>query len=282
MYWLLNVLLALATVAVGFWVSNQDAIGRWRSNRPEITAVPLPSTRESRANPAIAPLGFHSAAEMDELWQRTLFRPERTDAQNAAAVGNEEPAAAQVPMEFVGMGRFDARAAAIIIVREPKGRQRPARPGAATPSGPRQPVDRRPKVYAVGEEVGSTGYLVKEIHFDNVLLVKGNLERVLTLDAGDDGTRVRTNREIRDRQARAVTARQDAAKPTPAATTKPAVAATDPGAPPPPPPPPPLVVPTAAPGRAGGAALTAEERIARARAIRERLLERQKKKNTPD
>jgi hypothetical protein len=176
----------------------------------------------------------------------------------------------------------------------------PAEAGAPEPEGP---PDRH--VYKVGDTVGDSGYTLKEIRLKEkeVVLVRGSEERVLKLETADDqsASRRETAATQAAAQAAAAAAAQaaaaKAAEVAQAPAAKPpaegaAVAVAAAGAPPPPPPMPGAVGVPGAPGAppAGAAPatpaeavagkegtpavpMTREERLERARLLRERILQ---------
>lgn len=177
------------------------------------------------------------------------------------------------------------------VSRAPSVAPAPAEGAAPSPEGP---PDRH--VYKVGDKVGDSGYTLKDIRLKEkeVVLVRGSEERVLKLETNDDESTTR-------RETAAVVppppkpAPDAAGAPKPGGVAGAAVPATPGGLPPgvAPPPAPPVAVPGAGPAGAvagappattgaygpagrdtpGASPMSREERLERARLLRERILQ---------
>jgi len=275
LYWLVNCVLLVVVAFATSWVGQQDAEARWtvrpkggadRSARSKATLAP----KRADVGPARA-----SIDGIDVLWRKTLFRPERTEEVAPETVdGEPAPKPTDTDMELTGMGRINEEAAAIILVKRIRTKRPRRGPGAKTPAKP----EKTKRVYKLGDEVAGTGYVVKEISFNEVLLVRGNEERTLKLESGDASSEQRRTQAAQaEKRAAVVAAAKTQTTPAkmPAGGTK--------TQPPPPPPPPPVAgLPTLpTPGASSKAAqMTREERIKRAREIRERMLARRQKTTT--
>lgn len=295
--WMINVALLVLAGAVTVWVVRHD--GSAAAASPSEEGAPVRPDRKadrrlpSRPEDVIASMRpVLSAADVDVLWQATLFRPERTEDLSVVSAEASAVPAAAFDLELVGLARIGERAVAVIVQHRsaPVRRVLPAgvlgrsplrRPTTPAPEPepapmPEGPPDRH--VYKAGDAIGDSGYSLKEIRFaeKEVVLVRGSEERTLKLETADDQSSSR-------RDAAAVmppTPKPPATlpKPTPAGAEAAAVT-------PPPPPPPPAPgaegaaagtsPATAVPGRALPDAMTTsrEERLERARLLRERLLQ---------
>ncbi|NLF17663.1 MAG: hypothetical protein GX595_10455 [Lentisphaerae bacterium] len=303
--WVVNAALLVLAGAVTVWVVRHD--GRVAASAPSEAKAPgraerkvdrrLPSRPEDAAASARPTL---SAADADVLWQATLFRPERTEDLSVVSAEEDAVPAAALDLELVGLARIGDRAVAVIVQhrgaptrrvlpvggaagvlgRSPLRRPTPPAPEPASAPTPEGPPDRH--VYKTGDAIGDSGYTLKEIRFaeKEVVLVRGSEERTLKLETADDQSSSR-------RESAAVMP----PAPKPAPTAPPAAAAGGDAAaaattPPPLPPPPAPGAPGAegAEGAAAGAgpagrvlpdAMTTsrEERLERARLLRERLLQ---------
>jgi hypothetical protein len=201
--------------------------------------------------------------------------------------------------------------------RSPVRRTPPARPAVPSPvasaaeGAPEGPPDRH--VYKEGDKVGDSGYTLKEIRLKGkeVVLVRGSEERILKLDDTDDQSANR--REVAANLAAQAAQAAQAHLAKAAAAARPPAEGAAPGAPQPageaeagtPPPPPPAPGGEGAPGAeapavpgavvpAAGVAVPAarsadgtpvvpmsrEERLARARLLRERILQGRAPTNT--
>lgn len=257
-YVFLNILLAAAAIAATGWMMTrgQPAYRIVAEHQPEHdtqgVADALPAVRHR-------PMANTAPPNIEVLWEDVLFHPDRREG--VEIVGDPETVddrPSPTNMQLMAIGVINQEAAAVIVLNEPR-------------RGRGQTTTRRTQhVYKLGAEIDQTGYTIKEITLNEVLLVKGEEERVLRLFSDDEASR---NRRTAAVQARAV---QAAASETEASA----------GAPPPPPPPPPVPV---MPGRRGREAardqqpserrdgdddLTREERIRLALERRRELIER--------
>ena len=247
-FWLLNgallvVGLLVTVVAVRFEPTPptpRPATVTVDEPRPGKTAG---SRRQLTAGNRVPPPG-PSPEMVEQIWKQSLFRPDRGEdgAEGGAAAAESARA---TDMELVGIGQINGEGAAIIMIQISAGGmltpgRRPERsdsPGVATPfgrrgagiGGLRRTVPGRPgattrgggessgqtHVFRVNQRVGTSGFVVKEVRLDTVVLLRGTEERLLKLDRGEPSSK----------------ARQDSA-------TREAVARVPIAAPPPPPPPP--------------------------------------------
>ncbi|MDX9980595.1 MAG: hypothetical protein RBU25_11275 [Lentisphaeria bacterium] len=299
--WLVvNLGLVVAACALGLWLVGSNPAERWQTVRDQALEpsgqqsgqAPVPDRPEPPAAAAI----HHGVGSqnLDSLWRRSLFRPERTEdivLQMEAEKAQDTPPPPKVEFELVGIAMLNDRRVAILHVRQATPPRPPpsARPGI-TVRGPGgtipQPADEpksppAKKLFREGDEVGGTGYLLAEIRKREVLLKKGDEELVVSLQMGDDASKNR-----REEAASAAAAAQPLPMPAPAAAD-PAAAPASPNVPPPPPPPPPIPG-VASPATAPGATAPArneslEQRLQRIREERERLLrERMKPAENPN
>ncbi len=234
--------------------------------------------------------------EIDSLWKNTLFRPERTEE---VQDGTGKPAAKkpgpEAQFELLGIGKIGERAAAIILVKSHTLSRRPyIRPlylrtrtvNRAHSGRTSRPKAETPHVYMLGASIEDTGYVLKKIEPDQVVLAKGDEEKILKLDRGDTGSLKRNEAAAREEKARNQKAAAHKAKPLPRKKTRPVVS---PGRPPPPPPaPPPAAVPGPGRGPAGLRSrqtpaprkLSARARMLRILAERRRIEKMMKKQKT--
>lgn len=296
--WILaNCGLLVAAYGVTVWVRDYEPPAlAWAADADEASGDNVEGRlqpRKSDSDVVAAGTGLNSN-ELDELWEKTLFRPERTED----VVTPDDPTAQeeqreQAQMELIGVGKIGDKPVAIILEKAaPRRRVRRLVRGRPR-SGKQEEEDdddssstKTQHIYREGSEVGSTGYTVSSIGFNEVVLVRGDEEMTLRLEAGDDQSQNRRDKAVASEKARE--AKQEAEE---TAATKPA-GTTSPGQPPPPPPPPPMAAPSVpaptgkkAPakiasgstsGAAAGktAALSREERLKRAKLLRERILQR--------
>jgi hypothetical protein len=328
--WIVNVALLLLAGVVTAWVLGQvpslsvgEAKGDPKPARADRKAEHKGGAGE--ADEAVVPQGLASVEDADTLWQQTLFRPERTEDITQPAAEEVAAGAVAVDLELVGLARIGERFVAVIVSY--RGQPRRAAPGApgmaptarrgaaaraaaAAPAGPgaeavpEGPPDRH--VYKVGDKIGESGYVLKEIRLKEkeAVLARGSEERVLKLDATDEQSSGRREVAVTQATQAAQVAAAQAAQAAAQAAAKPAAEGLPPGAPKPPaevgaapaapplPPPPPVAAgaPTV-PGAPGAAVpavpgagavnsdgapvvpMSREDRLERARLLRERILQ---------
>lgn len=253
-----------------------------------------------------------STADSEVLWQQTLFRPERTEDLSVPAPEDAAAANAALNLELVGLARIGDRAVAIIVQHRGQAvrRAQPVLPGL--PGGVARSVARGPAVlavpgeggeepaagppdrhvYKVGDKVGDSGYSLKEIRLQEkeAVLLRGAEERTLKLETDDDQSTSRreTAAVVPPQPKPAIEAAATPRPPGEAAPPPGAVPALPPGVAPPPPPPGmaapgagtatgqvPVVGGEGGPAREtpGVVPMSREERLERARLLRERILQ---------
>ncbi|MCK5801360.1 MAG: hypothetical protein KAI66_00940 [Lentisphaeria bacterium] len=281
--WLgLNLVLACVALGVTHFVLGYDPSGDWR-NREEKTKTrvvagrrTMPVATDTATNVTRDIMG---PASMDTLWKQSLFRPDRTEEEkkeNEGANAAAKPALPPVDMELLGTAKIADRQVAIIIVKK-KGRSRPVRrvrgrpvklPPAEEVGDDTDKRDPKRHIKRVGDEVGSTGYIVKEIHFGEVMLTRGDEELVLRIQTDDASS-------LKRREAAAKAA------PKPVAggrvgTISPAAAGKI-GSPPPPPPAPGVV---ATPANTASSQTSRVDRLKKAAELRRRIMEKSRKSSS--
>ncbi len=313
--WLINAVLFLLACAVTAWVVglspagvSGDAKSEAKSGRAERKSDHKGVARE--VDEPDVRQGTASIEDADTLWQQTLFRPERTEDVTQAPVEEAVAGAVAVDLELVGLARIGERAVAVIVqyrgqarrpttsvpagsapgmARRSMGARSAAAPPAATP-GADADAEATPDrhVYKVGDKIGESGYTLKEIRLKEkeVVLVRGSEERILKLDATDDQSSSR--RETAAALAATASAKSAVEAPPPGAAKPPGGASA--AAPPLPPPPvaaavgaqAPIVPGQVVPGGNGatGGPMSREERLERARLLRERILQGRPPTNT--
>ena len=201
--------------------------------------------------------------DMDDLWEKSLFNPQRTERAPDAADAQADTQAEQVNAEFelVGIARIgtpeNAKPVAIIKqktqpVRDRRVMTRPLRGRPAPPPTPEPEEEKSSKavqkIFRVGETLMNTGYVVDEINpQDNSVTLSRNGEKVtLKIQLADKQDSARRDSVVNDAltareklqaaqeaETKAAQAAAQAAQAAQAARTATAQAA----APPPPPPP---------------------------------------------
>lgn len=117
--------------------------------------------------PMMAPGGHLSLERFDQLWRKSLFSPRRTEI--AEAEPAEKPQA--IAFDLIGVGSLNGRMVAIVGTGN-----NPA--GKTIMPGPKKSRH----VCKVGEPVGDSGWLVGEVGASQVVLVKGDEQKILTFD----------------------------------------------------------------------------------------------------
>lgn len=288
LFWLINVSLLLVAILV------TTAVASSKSKTATVQEVDAGSERK-RAEPSsrmsqVSPSTVGAATDdTDVLWQKSLFRPDRTEEESSNSEEVTGPAnQAADGMELIGIGVIGTESAAIILTKEAG----PVPPMRAAFTGPKAggsgkpaekdktPAVKTQHIYKLGQVVGLTGFKVKEIKLAEVILAKGAEERTLKLEKGDAASKTRSE------SAAAAATRTAAA----AATTSPPIPPSMPGAVHPgfaganaPPPPPPIPMP-AVPAVANPALpvavdqATKDERIKTALEARRRIMDKRQHK----
>lgn len=287
-YWFLNLAMLVSAAVATSWLSGQDPEQRWDTRSAQLlqTTADGPKTVVDTGSmrAAMPPIGLGA---IDDLWKRSLFRPDRTEDIGASEEVKKEAAAEEFTLELVGIGRIGDKAAAII--RDTK--QRVARPTRRTTRTARARTavaraaqaaqaaaesERKPTpVYVVGDEVGATGWVVKQISFDEVIVERNGEEKPLRLDFEDTDSIARNTTAAKEDEKDEADSEAD----KPEKEEEPARIAVG-GTietPPPPPPPPPVAVLPAGAARAAvptrePAEMSRAERLKRRQEIRERVL----------
>ncbi len=266
LYWLLNLVLASLAVLAILWVANQQPQARRELPR-RLSEEAAVGSLQSGAGTEGVELAVRPLMEnLDDLYKRSLFRPDRSEVLEEVEDTDDQDDSAPQDMELIGIGIIGKEAAAIILVKEAP--QRRIRGRVVSSAVPEKKPTRH--VYRIGQSVADSGYIIKEIELKRVVLERGDEERVLELQHGDQGS-----------QQRVATAEAEAKKAA-AVPTTPSVTPSEKSptlTPPPPPPPPPggLGTPSAPSATATTPeTLSREERIRRALEARRRILERRK------
>lgn len=270
--WLVDGVLGIAGLVLTCWLVTAvrtDGRAPARLVGP-VADEPAVAAAEPAAQPPLNP---------DVLWQKSLFNPQRSEAESAGAPQTES-SVRLADLELLGINIIGDQACAVILVN---GHAPPGAPagGGTPPSHAKargaKPVPADKRLFRVGEMIADSGFKLKDVRLTEVVVSRGTDEQVLKMDRKDPRSTARAQTAAQDAQQR-LAATAAAASPAPAAA-KPAAGLQAPPAPPP--------LPGAAPVVAGaGVALAAkgtpapisrEELIKRALEARKRFLEQQKK-----
>ena len=189
-FWIINLTLLAVAAAItltAFYYAPPPTSGRLA-----MRAAPPSSERGAGLHAAsmAGELAGENRASIESIWQRSLFRPERRDAEAAAEQQADGGMELPCNLELLGVGVLGNSAAAIICA----GEQQPAAAARVDAFSGRD-VDPRPKgkgaakrhVYKVGQAVGDSGFTVKTVSFDSVILARGTQEQTLTLKKTNSG-----------------------------------------------------------------------------------------------
>ena len=124
---------------------------------------------------------------LEPIWHRSLFAAYRGETETAKVA---EPSAAdarkRAVMELIGVCKFGSFSGATILDKTPVRRtpgQTPKKAGAV--------------FYRLGETLGS-GYVLKKVMRNSVILVRGSSELVLEMDFGSDTSKKRNDAEVKN------------------------------------------------------------------------------------
>ena len=209
------------------------------------------------------------------IWQQSLFRPDRTEEEPSESGDDAGPIAAPGDLDLIGIGILgDMKAAIILSASKQTPGARNFGPAAGFQQNPAVPAAKKEKtrhVYRVGQAIGDSGYQLKEIHTDEVVITHGTTEQTLKIVFGDDSSLKRQSEAAADSQRRTDMNRAAMAAATPPPNVMPNNNTH--GLPPPPPP----LVPGVASAGGNGAPVMSDEtkkRIEEIRMRREEIIRR--------
>lgn len=170
----------------------------------------------------------------DELWEKSLFRPERSEAPDEGDAASANVPAEKSNFELTGLAwigkvgeakpvaviRYNtAPAAAASRRRVPT---QPRRPGA--PPEPAEGEKPQKLVYAQGDTIGDTGYVLAEINTatNSVTLKRGNEHIDLSIEFGNSDSSQRKSEAVSAEQERRRQREQQAAAQIPPPASSPA------------------------------------------------------------
>lgn len=206
--------------------------------RPELPPLTRSEsdTKGPRTAPPEAPLPSRPQADLrsDELWEKSLFRPERSEAPDEGDAATANLPAEKSNFELTGLAWIgkvgEAKPVAVIRYNaSPTANSRrrvpsqPRRPG--TPPEPAETEKPQKLVYAQGDMIGDTGYVLAEISTatNSVTLKRGNEHIDLTIEFGNSDSSQRKSDAVSAEQDRRRQREQQAAALIPPPTTPPAL-----------------------------------------------------------
>lgn len=264
--WCVNVLLAVFALTATLAALHTE---------PGKTAPASPVG--SRERPDAAPARTMLAAgrpradlgQADILWQASLFRPDRAEESDPAGGAFGETVAGVSEMELIGVGMIGGEAAAIIAIGDKDAAPvRLTRPGRAPVAEPARKTP--PHVFRRGQKVADSGFEVKSIELERVVLTRGDEERELKMDRRDAGSRRRTDLAAKEALTRTPPAVAPLLPPAPLQTT---VVSGAPGAVPPPPPIPGTNVGAVRDSAGGVGGMSRDDRVKAALDARRKIIE---------
>ena len=240
LFWLINIILLTLAVfitdSIMGYRPDQAAVAASKKIGGEVKAAS--GKRVAEQEVAVAP------ADTTPIWKQSLFRPDRSEDESAedGSTAEEEKSSDLdlIAICIIGKGK-------VAVILTPQAATQP-QPRAFMPGGgmmPNTPANqKKPErikhVFSVGQTIGNTGYTIKEINNNDVLIARGGVEKTLEISFGDESSKKRMDDAAGESRRREETNRALAAG------NQAAVSKTN--QPPPPPPPP---TPTM-PGMSGG------------------------------
>ncbi len=195
-YLILNLLLgAVAVAATGWMFLGRDAEPPAVEEPPafEYSEDTLEITGEDDMGIAAGLTSAVGMADVEKMWQRVLFNPERRER---VELEPEPPAeTSPVEIELMAIGIVGSRAAAVIVVEEAARTRRS--PGQRRGGTVRE---RTQNVYSLGDSLGGTGYTIEAINMEEVILIRGDEERILRLDPASESSQQRRETAARARR----------------------------------------------------------------------------------
>lgn len=215
LWFLVNLGLVTAVCGVGLLLTESDPAARWDQIRKDALAdaqakAPKPTATVKGELPAPDARDSVDANTLKVLWQRSLFRPDRTeDIEIKAANDKAKDAAPQAEwvFELKAILRMNERSVAIIQVdpakRAPVRSTRSSRstrrmvPTPPPAKGPAAKPKRAKRLFHEGDSVGETGFVVTKISKAEVILNKGDEEKILTIERQDAGSLARRAAQVK-------------------------------------------------------------------------------------
>jgi len=215
MPWLINGVLAAMAVAVTWLLANGWS-ERSAAGRLEGAAAGGPAVTAAAGLPAPA-----VGVTPEQLSERTLFRPNRSEEDLTDDGPAAEPDVRLAELELAGIGIIGGDAAAVILM--------PGRNPVTNPAAKKGEPLRR--VFRPGDAIPGTGFILKEVRLDEVMLARGSENSVLKFNRKDPGSQVRSTAAVQAAQVAAQESARRLTAPPAAAPAAPAapVAAATPG-----------------------------------------------------
>lgn len=261
---LINLMLLLLAVAIGYWVFEAKPIVAADQTLPIVDL----SDKIDNAKTTLTMVPSRRLGDLSILSDRTLFRPERNETFEVP--GDEEVHAASdrpddVSMELIGIGSVGKKRAAVILIQER--RRRRSKRSRKDKQKSDSALNAVQHVYQVDDEVEDTGFIVEEITSTQVRLMRDNEEKILELATGDDASKRRVKKAMIDKRRKE--RQHEAARKRDEDKNKKHEASS----PPPPPPPPPMPGGGPTPKKSPGDNASDDSEAARREKMKERLRE---------
>ncbi len=174
------VLIIMLAAHLNFKSSEPDKILR-KTPREASLKYPVPQEQNRSSN----------IPQMTVIWEKNLFLPSRGAQDKGEAVADK---AKHSDLELVGICKFGAVSGAIIVNknRAQENIVPPAQGTLPAQMKAQQAQGAKPekRYFQQGQRM-SSGYLLKEIHNDHVVLSRGNEEVILKLQFGDESSNKR-------------------------------------------------------------------------------------------
>ena len=205
------------------------ALGSWNLSKklahPELPAIDdntsaVKELRPSRQESNLVFARRPKALPMDELWEKSLFRPERTERSDSELEQTDpenEPANAEFELTGIAWIGLPGETKPVAVIKQQAAttRRRPTRmpaasrgrvPQARSQPQQSQPADKPQKViFAVGDRINDSGYVLTEINTEenSALLVRGAERLELKIEFGSAASAERKEVAVTEAASRA-------------------------------------------------------------------------------
>ncbi len=189
-FWIINLTLLAAATAITLSVFfYAPTAGRGMMPANVTTMLSLEPGTDPHAAAAVEHGAEGNSANIEPIWQRSLFRPERREEEAVAEQNADSVLALPGNLELIGIGVLGNISAAIICaIEQPAVAARiDAFSGKDVASRQKGKSTSKRHVYKVGQAVGNSGFTVKSVSLDTVTLACGTQEQTLKLKKTPSG-----------------------------------------------------------------------------------------------
>ena len=215
---LTNFVLTILAVLLTVYLLNTNTEANISVEEPQLLRPQKPSKKKREE--FVRELEPMRAREMDVVWERNLFHPDRTyeEVIPGIEITNEEEVTEH--FELISIAQVGAISCASIRVisskdqrnlrnrrnrRNVRDRRRRRRTPNRSRRAPRQQrTDENQKIYKLNDPVGETGFKLTAIEIGSVVLTKDEQEITLNLDKSDEASLERQEEALKTEEKKAI------------------------------------------------------------------------------